>query len=107
MKVYRLEKCGVGPYQFRDPIDARFNDIHDRLCNAHRDDILHHAWHERPEFRYMYQDCTDYKSACDSVDSLEEWFAEFWDDLIDAGFTVETYETEDYILADRQLVFKP
>lgn len=106
MLVYRLEKRGIGPYQFHDPTDRGFKDLQNRLRNAHREDICHPAWHEEPELKDMAWK-NYYKSGCASLESLIEWFGEFWDDLHAAGFQVIAYITDDYVMTNRQLAFKP
>ena len=107
MKVYRLEKCGVGPYRFSDPIDDEFNDLRYRLCKDHgwRNETRL-CWSDIPEFRIAC-DRKEYRSGCSSLESLKQWFHGWWDVLVSAGFEVNTYETDNYILADRQLVFIP
>ena len=113
MLAYRLEMDGVGPYWCSPGADRTHANVKCRLSTSHLTSRLHPSWFE--VFNPPPEDYREYLSGCDSLESLKEWFGEFWDELLRVGFDAVTYETNEYILAWRgetdcrhaQLMFKP
>lgn len=108
MKVYRLEKDNSGPYRYRGSLGSLESDkMRNNLEYTHSSGIERLAWGgERAFLKAKLTEVHNYRSACGSLQDLMDWFGDFFDDLIAAGFKVTTYFAEEYVLAHNQLIFK-
>lgn len=107
MVVYRLEYNGKGPYRYyeiRSEMSLRYLDITADMFDAHKEDVENHPL---PEDDGIFIDSPRYLFGCISRESLEEWFGEFFQPLIEVGFKVVEYNTEQVLVGRKQVAFIP
>jgi hypothetical protein len=101
MKVYRLEKDGVGPYRKR--WSGKDEDFCRQLCEAHSNIDEHPCWY----FEFDNHFTEEHRSGCDSIESLQRWFGKFYEPILSKGFSLMEYEAKKYEKSCRQVVFIP
>jgi len=89
MKIYRLEKDNLGPYQHRycNVIDDAENEVMNELDDAHSFDTEHPTWNNAFCSGYNHND----KSGFASLKDLYDWFEGYLKDLISYGYEITFY----------------
>lgn len=106
MKVYRLERNGYGPYCFNsmDVDGPELAELRHKLCATHD---RTHPVAEQEISGYSQLDQFKRRCGCESMVKLRDWFGEFFQELLDAGFKVAVYESSEYAKSSRQVLFVP
>ena len=102
MKVYRLECDGQGPY--------RGHALAGTLNFAHENTKVWPAWYDdfdRSDYLTAMQN--NWLSGCRSVKSLQFWFGDLLDDLLEIGYNIVCYDAQEYVEghSGKQLIFNP
>lgn len=108
VSVYRLEDAaGVGPYNTRmcnPDLDYTLDEMHHQhaSCSTHPPMVADVAFDRHHRVR-------EYLCGCSSLEQLSEWFGEFLQPLIAAGFRVVRYELppSDVLYGRWQAAFVP
>lgn len=107
MRVYRLEFCGNGPYNAPPRIRYKWESLHVKILDAHRDDPMRPTW-GRDFGDGIWADLSPkYKAGCVTLDQLVEWFGEFLLDLYNVGFNIVEYDGYDCLFSEHQVAFIP
>ncbi len=107
MKVFRLEKNGVGPYRYRTLYEvepnSRLEHLLNRLCESHSNNDIHPTW-----WCDGLKNLDSQRFAFSSLEKLRDWFSGFLERLAKVGFEIVEYEVSDYKTgaSGKQITFK-
>jgi hypothetical protein len=90
VKIYRLEKNGIGPYCYDDESNAYYN-FKNKLHDAH-DGLDHPSMAEDLDTEvYLKVRSNKFVCGCINFDTLCDWFDGFIEELLDYGFSIVEY----------------
>jgi len=111
MLVFRLEHeiYGCGPYRINEEMEllsseeylSELDKFTDVMCEVHNGSTDH------PIPNITVNHVRDYIFGFSSLEELKDWFHGYLYTLMyDFGFIIQKYETDDYQLFNKQLIFK-